>query len=261
MAFDIAGSFPVTDSGNKYIIVVMDYFSKWSKAYGLPNRKPVTVSSALMENWICRYGIPLEMHSDQGRNFESNVFPGVCELLGVRKTRRTPLHPRSDGMVERFNRIIEQHLSKRTCSTTGNAITSMRSTLEGQNALLRDVIRLTIPRETDFCKYGHCGTEIKKRKLVAFRRETPRRQLRIFGSRSSHPSHPERGYFDPNSVQFGAAELSFRSGGTSKRSSSSSKNYRWVDPFNRKGVLCQITLRCVEDNIPLRNISATSSYG
>jgi transposase InsO family protein len=112
MAFDIAGSFPVTDSGNKYIIVVMDYFSKWSKAYGLPNRKPVTVSSALMENWICRYGIPLEMHSDQGRNFESNVFPGVCELLGVRKTRRTPLHPRSDGMVERFNRIIEQHLSK-----------------------------------------------------------------------------------------------------------------------------------------------------
>jgi transposase InsO family protein len=111
-AFDIAGPFPVTDSGNKYIMVVMDYFSKWSEAYGLPNQEAVTVSRDMMENWICRYGLPLEMHSDQGRNFESNVFQGVCELLGVRKTRSTPLHPQSDGMVERFNRTMEQHLSK-----------------------------------------------------------------------------------------------------------------------------------------------------
>jgi hypothetical protein len=112
IAFDIAGPFPVTDSGNKYIMVVIDYFSKWPEAYGLPNQEAVTVSRALIENWICRYGLPLEMHSDQGRNFESNVFQGVCELLGVRKTRTTPLHPQSDGMVERFNRTMEQHLSK-----------------------------------------------------------------------------------------------------------------------------------------------------
>jgi hypothetical protein len=69
IAFDIAGPFPVTDSDNKYIMVVMDYFSKWSEA--------VTVSRALMENWICRFGLPLEMHSNQGRNFESNVFHGI----------------------------------------------------------------------------------------------------------------------------------------------------------------------------------------
>jgi hypothetical protein len=112
IAFDIAGPFPVTDSGNKYIMVVIDYFSKWPEAYGLPNQEAVTVSRALIENWICRYGLPLKMHSDQGRNFESNVFQGVCELLGVRKTRTTPLHLQSDGMFERFNRTMEQHLSK-----------------------------------------------------------------------------------------------------------------------------------------------------
>jgi transposase InsO family protein len=112
IAFDIAGPFPVTDSGNKYIMVVIDYFSKWPEAYGLPNQEAVTVSKALIKNWICRYGLPLEMHSEQGRNFESNVFQGVCELLGVRKTRMTPLHPQSDEMVERFNRTMEQHLSK-----------------------------------------------------------------------------------------------------------------------------------------------------
>jgi hypothetical protein len=93
IAFDIAGPFPITDSGNKYIMVVMDYFSKWPEAYGLPNQEAVTVSNALMENWICRHGLPLEMHSDQGRNFESNVFQGVCELLGDGKPERHPCIP------------------------------------------------------------------------------------------------------------------------------------------------------------------------
>jgi hypothetical protein len=51
-------------------MVVMDYFSKWPETYGLPNQEAVKVSRALMENWICRYGLPLELHSDQGRNFE-----------------------------------------------------------------------------------------------------------------------------------------------------------------------------------------------
>ena len=54
----------------------------------------------------------MELHSDQGRNFESQVFREVCDLLGIRKTRTTPLHPQSDGMVERFNRTLEQYLSK-----------------------------------------------------------------------------------------------------------------------------------------------------
>ena len=53
-----------------------------------------------------------ELHSDQGREFESNVFPECCELLGVQKTRTTPLHPQSDGMVKRFHRTLAQQLAK-----------------------------------------------------------------------------------------------------------------------------------------------------
>ena len=73
-------------------------------AYALPNHEAVTVATALVENWISRFGVPLELHSDQGSNFESQVFGEVAKLLGLRKTRTTPLHPQSDGMVERFTR-------------------------------------------------------------------------------------------------------------------------------------------------------------
>ena len=47
----------------------------------------------------------------QGRNFEYAVFGEMCNLLGMTKTRTTPLHPQSDGLVERFNRTLEAQLS------------------------------------------------------------------------------------------------------------------------------------------------------
>lgn len=112
IAIDVAGPFPTTTSNNKYILVAMDYFSKWPEAYAIPNQEASTVAQVLVDNLVCRFGVPLELHSDQGRNFESRVFQELCHLLGITKTRTTPLHPQSDGMVERFNRTMEQFLSK-----------------------------------------------------------------------------------------------------------------------------------------------------
>ncbi|UYV73615.1 K02A2.6-like [Cordylochernes scorpioides] len=112
IAIDVAGPFPVTEGGNKYILVAMDYFTKWPEAYAIPNQEATTVAKVLMDNLICRFGVPLELHSDQGRNFEAGVFQELCRLLGIRKTRTTPLHPQSDGMVERFNKTMEEHLSE-----------------------------------------------------------------------------------------------------------------------------------------------------
>lgn len=112
IAIDVAGPFPETEAGNKYIVVVMDYFSKWVDAYALPNQEAATIADVLVKEWICRFGVPQELHSDQGRNFESALFQNVCKVLGIRKTRTTALHPQSDGMVERMNRTINRHLSK-----------------------------------------------------------------------------------------------------------------------------------------------------
>ena len=112
LAVDVLGPLPETDSGNKYILIAMDYFSKWPEAYLLPNQEAHSIAEVLAQELVSCFGVPLSIHSDQGRNFESRLFQEMCKLLGTEKTRTTPLHPQSDGMVERFNRTLEARLSK-----------------------------------------------------------------------------------------------------------------------------------------------------
>ena len=112
IAIDVLGPLPTTEAGNKYVLVIADYFTKWVEAYPIPNQEALTVAELLVKEFICRFGAPLLIHSDQGRNFESALFAEMCQLLGIKKTRTTPYHPQSDGMVERFNRTLEMQLSK-----------------------------------------------------------------------------------------------------------------------------------------------------
>jgi transposase InsO family protein len=112
IAIDVAGPFPRSDQGNRYLLIAMDYFTKWPEAYAIPNQEAATVGEALVTNFFCSFGVPRELHSDQGRNFESRLMQEVLEHLGVNKTRTTPLHPQSDGMVERYIKTVEEHLRK-----------------------------------------------------------------------------------------------------------------------------------------------------
>ncbi|MCQ7131118.1 DDE-type integrase/transposase/recombinase [Salmonella enterica] len=111
MAVDILGPLPTTERGNRYLLVAQDYFTKWPEVIPVPNQEAVTVAGALVEHVFSRFGVPLELHSDQGRNFEATLFQEVAKILGMRKTRTTALHPQSDGMVERLNRTLEQYLA------------------------------------------------------------------------------------------------------------------------------------------------------
>jgi transposase InsO family protein len=70
-----------------------------------------TVAKLLVEEIIVRFGTPYVIHTDQGVQFESNLFQEVCRLLQIQKTQTTPYHPQSDGMVERNNRTILMMLS------------------------------------------------------------------------------------------------------------------------------------------------------
>ena len=95
-----------TNDGNEYLIVLCDYFTKWSEAYPVPNHTALTV----VNEYISRFGVPKQIHSDQGREFESELFLVLCVKLGIQKTRTTTYRPQSYGLVERNNRTFQQML-------------------------------------------------------------------------------------------------------------------------------------------------------
>lgn len=111
IAIDIMGPLPTTDDGNRFIMVLGDYFSKWTEAYALPNHTAQAVADKLVTEFICRFGAPMRIHTDQGPEFESHLFARICELLDIEKSRTTPYRPQSDGMIERFNRTLLAMLS------------------------------------------------------------------------------------------------------------------------------------------------------
>ena len=106
IAMDILEPGVITEAGNRYILVVSDYFTKWVEAYSLPNHTAQTVADVLVIQFFYRYGVPTQIHSDQVPEFESKLMKELCTLLDCVKTRTTPYHPQSDGLVERANRTI-----------------------------------------------------------------------------------------------------------------------------------------------------------
>jgi transposase InsO family protein len=90
----------------------MDYFTKCPEAYANPYQEASTIAELLITNFFCRFGIPRELHSDQRCNFESRLVQTIVERLGVSKTGTIPLHPQSNGMVERYIKTVEESLRK-----------------------------------------------------------------------------------------------------------------------------------------------------
>ena len=71
----------------------------------------LAVADAFFQHIVCIFGVPSVIHSDQGREFENKVMQELCLLCGAHKTRTTPYHPESDGLVERFNRTLPMMLA------------------------------------------------------------------------------------------------------------------------------------------------------
>ena len=110
-AMDYIGPMPETSRGNKHLLVLMDHFTKWCEVFPTKDQKACTVADILVTRVFSRFGPPTIIHSDQGRNFESNLMQEICLLMGTHKSRTTAYHPQCDGLVERHNRTIQDMLS------------------------------------------------------------------------------------------------------------------------------------------------------
>lgn len=88
------------------VLVVTDHFTKYALAIPTKNQTAKTTADALYQNFILHYGIPTNLHSDQGANFESELIRELCNIMGIKKTRTTPYHPMGNGCTERYNRTL-----------------------------------------------------------------------------------------------------------------------------------------------------------
>lgn len=96
--------------GNRYLLTIIDRFSRWAEAIPLSEMTAPTVAKALYAGWIARFGTPETITSDQGRQFESEVFKELTRLLGVHHIHATAYHPQSNGIIERFHRTLKASL-------------------------------------------------------------------------------------------------------------------------------------------------------
>ena len=103
---------PLSANGNSYVLVIVDYFSKWVEAIPLPDQKATTTASALYKCIIQRHGMPKAIISDRGTNFTSKLFEEFCQFFGINHRLTTAYHPASNGETERFNRTLISMLRK-----------------------------------------------------------------------------------------------------------------------------------------------------
>ncbi|KAL5463810.1 hypothetical protein EMCRGX_G032745 [Ephydatia muelleri] len=99
----------MSTNGNRYLMVMQDYFTKWAEAIPLKNQTAALINEALVK-LCCIFGLPSIIHSDQGRAFENLLLRHTLDAFGIKKSRTTAYHPQGDGMVERFNRSLLQLL-------------------------------------------------------------------------------------------------------------------------------------------------------
>jgi len=116
VTMDILSGFPTASDGSKYILVMVDGFTKWLEAYSLPDQEASTCITAVYNGFFSRFGLPGQLHSNQLRNFKASLAKELCNITDIYmyKTRTGPFHPRSDGLTERANRTILQMLRTTT---------------------------------------------------------------------------------------------------------------------------------------------------
>ena len=113
IAMDIVGPLPRSACGNRFVLVVCDYATRYPEAIPMKYVDAASVAEELVRIFS-RVGVPKEVLTDQGTNFTSQLLSELYRMLHVKPIRTTPYHPQTDGLVERFNQTLKLMLRKVT---------------------------------------------------------------------------------------------------------------------------------------------------
>jgi hypothetical protein len=112
-AMDVA-ELPEAKSGNKYILVFMEYLTKWAITIPLASVTTGRVVEVLLYEISLKFGVPSRLLSDNGSNLVSDAMNMVCKRLGIKRSLTSVEHPQTDGLVERMNRTLKTSLAAYT---------------------------------------------------------------------------------------------------------------------------------------------------
>ena len=107
---DTYGEVPMDEKGNKYILVFICAFSRYAKMVAVPNKDALTVARAFKDAWVCTFGVPLVVVSDNGTEFLNEVMGAFMNMMGTEHITTSAVHPQPNGKVERVNATLRNYI-------------------------------------------------------------------------------------------------------------------------------------------------------
>jgi transposase InsO family protein len=101
---------PPSSNGHKYIVIAVDYFTKWVEAMPTFNNTADTAARFFFNHVISCFGVPLQLVSDHGKHFENEIFIELSSRLGFSHEFSSPYYPQSNGQVEAVNKVLKTML-------------------------------------------------------------------------------------------------------------------------------------------------------
>ncbi|GJZ94446.1 reverse transcriptase domain-containing protein [Tanacetum coccineum] len=140
---DIAGPFPEGPGKVKFLIVAIDYFTKWIEAKPVATITGNQVKKFVWDNIVCRFGLPGEIVSDNGKQFRDNPFKDWCEKLCIRQCFASVKHPQTNGLVERANRSLGEGIKARLDERSKDWIGELSHVLWAHRTMIKSSNRET----------------------------------------------------------------------------------------------------------------------